>query len=189
MHTLYHKLYNENCHWPENMSIWLLVPTEVNQTPDQLPLHKVMFILYSAHRTLDTGHCTMHTVYFTLYIAHYTLYTVQCFCTLHTSHCAPVTPPYLNATTCTGKKVYFLFFFTELLQGPDMENVPSKPSAARVIIFGLGKFLVSTYTFFCRKWQKYFLICFTTRFQDVNLIAVFLQWSPFFLDVIDPKPN
>ena len=25
---------------------------------------------------------------------------------------------------------------------PDMENVPSKPSAARVIFFGSGKFLV-----------------------------------------------
>ena len=30
----------------------------------------------------------------------------------------------------------------------DMENVPSKPSAARVIFFGSGKFLVWTYAFF-----------------------------------------
>ena len=29
---------------------------------------------------------------------------------------------------------------------PDMENVPSKPSAAWVIFFGSGKFLVWTYS-------------------------------------------
>ena len=32
----------------------------------------------------------------------------------------------------------------------DLENVPSKPSAAWVIIFGSGKFLVSTYPFLSR---------------------------------------
>ena len=31
---------------------------------------------------------------------------------------------------------------------PDMDNVTSKPSAARVIFFGSGKFLVWTYAYF-----------------------------------------
>ena len=117
MHTLYYKLYNENDHWPENMSIWLLVLAEVNQTPDQLPLHKVMCIWYTAHCTLHTGHCTMHTVYFTLHISHYTLYTLHCtlFCTLNTSHCAPQSPHHsrynLYRKISNTKSWYFYGYF------------------------------------------------------------------------------
>ena len=46
-----------------------------------------------------------------------------------------------------------------LLPRADMENVPSKPSAARVIFFGSSKFWVLTYAFFCREWRKYYLVC------------------------------
>ena len=53
-------------------------------------------------------------------------------------NCSKTKKTYCAQTLCIfqGAKT---FQFVSIL---DMENVPSKPSAARVIIFGSGKFLV-----------------------------------------------
>ena len=53
----------------------------------------------------------------------------------------------------------------------DMENVASKPSAARVIFLVQVNFWSEHTHFFCREWQKIYPVCFT------KLWGVKLFWA------------
>ena len=61
-------------------------------------------------------------------------------------------------------------------QRPDMENVPSKPSAAQAFFFSLGKFLVLTYAvFFLLRIAKIFS---SMLYQAVG-VEIILGWVIF----------